>query len=170
MGRGVFAGRAYRRGEVIEVCPVIPLPAGTVEAALGALGRYLFKWGKAEDRLAVALGYGSLYNHSTDPNARFTPRAATDDIVFRARRDIAEGEQIFVNYHWDEGEYAAFVPPAGERPAPTRTSTPTGIGTRSTRKLPQRSSKTERPGGRAPRARPSFGEEATRVSVRGQRA
>jgi uncharacterized protein len=131
MGRGVFAGRAYRRGEVIEVCPVIPLPAGTVEAALGALGRYLFKWGKAEDRLAVALGYGSLYNHAPDPNARFTPRAVTDDIVFRARRDIAEGEQIFVNYHWDEGDYAAFVQPAGERPA-TRTSTPAGTGTRAT--------------------------------------
>ena len=26
MGRGVFAGRPFRQGEVIEVCPVIPLP------------------------------------------------------------------------------------------------------------------------------------------------
>jgi uncharacterized protein len=111
MGRGVFAGRAYRRGEVIEVCPVITLAEGTTEAALGALDRYLFKWGKAEDRLAIALGYGSLYNHSPDPNARFTPRATTNDIVFRARRDIAEGEQILIDYHWNEEEYAAFFRP-----------------------------------------------------------
>ena len=123
MGRGVFAGRAYRKGEVIEVCPVLTLAEGTVEAALGALDRYLFKWGKAEDRLAIALGYGSLYNHSPDPNARFTPRIATDEIVFRALRDIAEGEQILINYHWDEGEYAAFA-----RPASARTSTRGGLG------------------------------------------
>ena len=120
MGRGVFAGRAYREGEVIEVCPVIPLAEETVEAALGALDRYLFAWGKDGERLAIALGYGSLYNHSPDPNAGFTPRTATEDIVFRARRDIAEGEQILVDYQWDEEAYAAFAQPAstGRRPTP----------------------------------------------------
>jgi uncharacterized protein len=128
MGRGVFAGRAYRKGEVIEVCPVIPLAEGTSETALGALDRYLFKWGKAEDRLAVALGFGSLYNHSPDPNARFIPRTATDDIVFRAVRDIAEGEQIFVDYRWSEEDYAAFSRPSRRAsrttPIPPRPSSP----------------------------------------------
>jgi hypothetical protein len=128
MGRGVFAGRSYRKGEVIEVCPVLTLAEGTVEAALGALNRYLFKWGKDEDRLAVALGFGSLYNHSPDPNARFTPRTATDDIVFRARRDIAEGEQILIDYGWNEEEYAAFARPGsylpGSRPVAPLPGTP----------------------------------------------
>ncbi len=107
MGRGVFAGRAYRKGEVIEVCPVIRLPAAD-ESSLGVLGRYVFKWGPGGGELAVSLGYGSLYNHSATPNARFTPRTATDDIVFRARRDIDEGEQILIDYQWDDAEYAAF--------------------------------------------------------------
>ena len=109
MGRGVFAGRAYRTGEVIEVCPVIPLPPGTEETVHGgALEHYLFKWGRDWDTLAVALGYGSLYNHSADPNAAFTPRMSKNDIVFRAIRDIAADEQITIDYQWDESEYASF--------------------------------------------------------------
>ena len=110
-GRGVFAGRTYRRGEVIEVCPVIPLADETAEAALGALGRYLFKWGTGGDRLAVALGYGSLYNHSPDPNAEFYLRHARGEIVYRAARPLAAGKQILIDYRWDEADYAAFTRP-----------------------------------------------------------
>jgi SET domain-containing protein len=109
MGRGVFAGRAFRAGEVIEVCPVIPLPVGTDEAALpGELPRYIFKWGNGDEALAIVLGYGSIYNHSTDPNAYFAPRTARREMVFRAARRIAAGEQILVDYGWDEEDYAGF--------------------------------------------------------------
>ncbi|VTT99156.1 lysine methyltransferase : Uncharacterized protein OS=Methanosarcina acetivorans (strain ATCC 35395 / DSM 2834 / JCM 12185 / C2A) GN=MA_1679 PE=4 SV=1: SET [Gemmataceae bacterium] len=110
MGRGVFAGRAFRKGEVIEVCPVVriePTPTGS----LGSLDHYVFKWG-TNGSLAVALGYGSLYNHSAVANARFSPRLAKDDIVFRASRDIAAGEQILIDYEWTEDDYAAFRSPA----------------------------------------------------------
>ena len=108
MGRGVFAGRAYRKGEVIEVCPVIRLPANAEGTAGGGLEYYVFQWGEGGRELAVALGYGSLYNHSPNANARFNPRATTDDIVFRAVRDIAEGEQIFIDYRWEESDYETF--------------------------------------------------------------
>jgi SET domain-containing protein len=106
MGRGVFAGRPFRKGEVIEVCPVIRLSTGT--PPLG-LEHYVFKWGDGEDELAVALGYGSLYNHSPTANAEFAPRTGRGEIVFRAARDIAEGEQIFIDYEWDDSDYAAFA-------------------------------------------------------------
>ncbi len=109
MGRGVFAGRAFRKGEVVEVCPVVRLAGGAEASSLAGLDRYVFEWG---DGLAVALGYGSLYNHSPDPNAAFTPRLSRDDIVFRALRDIAEGEQILIDYRWNEADYAAFRRPA----------------------------------------------------------
>jgi SET domain-containing protein len=111
MGRGVFAGRGFRAGEVIEVCPVIILPPGTDDAALDGLRRYVFEWGDANDRLAVALGYGSLYNHSPDPNAAFELRDARGEIVFRAVRPIAAGEQILIDYRWDADDYAAFGVP-----------------------------------------------------------
>lgn len=109
MGRGVFAGRPFRRGEVIEVCPVILLPPGTTEVHLGGgLDRYVFTWGRRRDRLAVVLGYGSLYNHSADPNARFTPRVARAEMAFRAVRDIAAGEQVLIDYGWPDADYAGF--------------------------------------------------------------
>jgi SET domain-containing protein len=114
MGRGVFAGSPYRRGEVIEVCPVIRLPAGP---PADGLEHYVFKWGVAGDELAVALGYGSLYNHSPTPNATFATRLARGEVVLRAARDVTEGEQIVIDYQWDEEDYVAFARPgASSRP------------------------------------------------------
>lgn len=103
MGRGVFAGRPFRKGEVIEVCPVVAVPDA---AACAGFDNYLYWWGPGE--LAIALGYGLLYNHSSRPNARFTRRQTRGEIVFRAARDIAAGEQILIDYQWEESAYAGF--------------------------------------------------------------
>lgn len=108
MGRGVFAGRPFHVGQNIEVCPVIVLLEGIEEGALGNLRMFVFKWGKADDRLAIALGYGSLYNHSADPNAEFVPRYSRGEIEFRAVRPIEAGDQIFVDYYWADSDYATF--------------------------------------------------------------
>ena len=96
-GRGVFARRAIRKGEVIERVPVLVLPYTENEWESG-LAPYYFAWG--EGTVALALGYGSLYNHSYKPNARY------DDVgqltkVFTALRDIAAGEEVTVNYNGD---------------------------------------------------------------------
>lgn len=111
MGRGVFAGRAFQVGQVIEICPVIVLSAGATDANLGELSNFVFRWGRAYDRLAIALGYGSLYNYSPDPNAEFVPRFSKGVIEFRAVRPIAAGDQIFIDYYWDENDYRAFARP-----------------------------------------------------------
>jgi SET domain-containing protein len=108
MGRSVFASRAFRKAELIEVCPVILLPGITDEDQLGGMRKYVFQWHVAGDVLAIALGYGSLYNHHPNPNAEFTLRYTKKEIVFRAIREITPGEQIFVDYRWDETDYAAF--------------------------------------------------------------
>ena len=95
-GRGVFARRAIRKGEVFETCPVLVLPAGSLGATDGGLWDYGFEWG--EGTVALALGFGSLYNHSYRPNARY------DDVLpatkeFSALRAIAPGEEVTVNYN-----------------------------------------------------------------------
>jgi len=106
MGRGVFAGRRFRTGEVIEVCPVIPIPRRQTRKCVGELlDRYIFQWPRPGYPAAVVLGYGSLYNHAPDPNAVFVPRPGTDAMVFRAARPIAVGEQILVNYEWPARDY-----------------------------------------------------------------
>ncbi len=97
-GRGVFARRLIHDGEVIERVPVLVLPVGEIRTASGPtrMSGYCFEWGRGT--VAVALGYGSLYNHSYQPNARYDDESGQAK-VFRAIRDIAPGEEIVVNYH-----------------------------------------------------------------------
>ena len=100
-GRGVFARRRIEAGEVIETCPVLVLPAGSVEDSSAGIGGYVFEWGRG--KLALALGYGSLYNHSYRPNARYVDLAGRTKL-FTALRDIAAGEEITVNYNGEAGD------------------------------------------------------------------
>ena len=97
-GRGVFARRSIPEGEVIETCPVLVLPAEQVgdDPARHALAAYIFEWGPGT--VALALGYGSLYNHSQQPNARYEDIGGRTKL-FVALRDIAPGEEITVNYN-----------------------------------------------------------------------
>lgn len=96
-GRGVFAQRAFAKGEVIERCPVIVIPReqqALVDQTV--LYNYTYAWGSDE---AIALGFGSLYNHSYSPNAVY--RREMDNLVmeYLALRDIAKGDEITVNYN-----------------------------------------------------------------------
>jgi uncharacterized protein len=97
-GRGVFARRSIHHGELIERVPVVVLKINDVKDSEGwtGLAAYCFHWTKGT--LALALGYGSLYNHSYRPNARY------DDLEgqikeFIAIRNIEPGEEITVNYN-----------------------------------------------------------------------
>lgn len=117
-GRGVFARRAIRNGEVIERAPVLVLPLSDVMRGPDdwtGLGNYCFEWGK--DRVALALGFGSLYNHSFQPNARYDDESRRARIkVFSALRDITLGEEITINYNGDPEDRAAVWFRVIERP------------------------------------------------------
>ncbi len=95
-GRGVFAGRSFEVGDVIEECPVLVVQADQFEALdTTDLYGFSFEW---EDGAAVALGYGSLYNHSWQPNARYDHDYDRCVIVYTAVRPIAAGDEIKINY------------------------------------------------------------------------
>ena len=99
-GRGVVAQRQFRAGETVERSPVIVLPA--TEAPLirqTRLAHYYFEWGPDCQQAAIALGYGSLYNHSYTPNARYEFRESEECLEFIALRDIQPGEEITINYN-----------------------------------------------------------------------
>ncbi len=102
-GRGVFARRLIYDGEVIERVPVLVLPIGESRTASGPtpMSDYCFDWGRGT--VAVALGYGSLYNHSYQPNARYDDEKGQIK-VFMAIRDIPLGEEIVVNYNGEPGD------------------------------------------------------------------
>lgn len=101
-GRGVFARTRIPKGTVIERVPVIVVPVQEIfsQAPQSKLADYVFRWGR--DMVAVALGYGSLYNHSYQPNARFYNSGRLTK-VFTAIRDIQSGEEITVNYNGPPG-------------------------------------------------------------------
>ena len=99
-GRGIFATAFIPEGTVFERAPVLVMPAKeiNVEQEDTVLSHYLFGWGK--NTVAMALGFGSLYNHSYSPNARY------EDVNgqmknYIAIRDIQAGEEVTINYNGD---------------------------------------------------------------------
>ena len=63
------------------------------------LASYYYEWGEDCEQGAIALGYGSLYNHSYEPNARFEFHEDQDCLEFIALREIEAGEEITINYN-----------------------------------------------------------------------
>jgi hypothetical protein len=99
-GRGVFAHRGIAAGELIEVCPVIVLGGADEQGLLDRtrLFNYYFAWGGCRELAAVALGYGSLYNHSYHANADHVCDVLRGEIRIYAHRAIRRGEEITINY------------------------------------------------------------------------
>lgn len=103
-GRGVFARCDFRKGDVIEVAPLIVCPNSDLSWLSynsNNLSRYIYQWG--EYAFAVACGAASFLNHSYRPNARYK---LTDDkkhgplITIKAYRKIKAGDEILINYNY----------------------------------------------------------------------
>jgi SET domain-containing protein len=111
-GRGVFALRDIPARMIIECVPVILIPTNQVFGDPGepspspAISWYVFDWTgiTKRDYVALALGYGSIYNHSYTPNARYH-RVPPDFLEFVALRDIHAGEEILINYHGEPEDH-----------------------------------------------------------------
>ncbi|MGV8162820.1 MAG: SET domain-containing protein [Candidatus Nanoarchaeia archaeon] len=99
-GRGVFASRNITIKEVIEDCPLLILPANEEWLIKETeLYNYYFKFD--DNNLGIALGYGSLYNHSSAPNAQFVKDLSNKRLIVQPLRYIPSGEEILVNYMGD---------------------------------------------------------------------
>jgi len=99
-GRGVLAGRRFKQDEVVEECPVLLFDVGIGESHL--LECYAFRWNQKQ--IALALGWGSLYNHSETPNCVMIPYRREKTLILHALRDIDKGEELTFNYMGDSGE------------------------------------------------------------------
>ena len=98
-GWGVFAIEFIPSDEIIEICPVILFPINEIgkDSDATVLSQYPFAWSKSED--AFVLGYGSLYNHSYDPNAWYKRDFDEQVIKIISRKLIKAGEQITISYN-----------------------------------------------------------------------
>ncbi len=102
-GRGVFTSQEIPAETTIELAPVILLDLDDTRAVHDTyLHDYYFLWGDMGS--AIALGYGSLYNHSRSPNADFYMDFEMEHIKFFALKDIPAGKEILINYTDDADE------------------------------------------------------------------
>lgn len=98
-GRGVYARCDIKKGEIVERCPLIEVPKGDM-ASLGesVLVTYFFYFGRDKERVTIALGYGSLYNHSYKPNVSYEVKPREKVIEFVAIDDIEKDGEMTFNY------------------------------------------------------------------------
>jgi len=99
-GRGVFAARPFGAGEVVEECPVI-LFKKPFEVLHKELKTFVFHWPAPEGSAAtqaLALGYGSLYNHANPSNLRYEADRGSLVLRYVAVREIAPDEELTINY------------------------------------------------------------------------
>lgn len=96
-GRGVFARRPIRAGTIIEACPLLVISRKDWKIVQKTnLENYVFGWNKGS--VAIALGNGSLYTHSENPNCQVIWEEGKDMIYYQAARSIRKGEELCINY------------------------------------------------------------------------
>ncbi|HEY0007696.1 MAG TPA: SET domain-containing protein-lysine N-methyltransferase [Tepidisphaeraceae bacterium] len=103
-GRAVVARRDVAAGELLERVPVLLIPRtqvfgpNDIAKRAARISWYVFNWLPTKrDYVALALGYGSIYNHSDTPNAQYLLEMP-DIINYVALKPIKAGEEIFIDY------------------------------------------------------------------------
>ena len=96
-GRGVFAEKDFKKGEVIEVCPLITDYKKNFEKS--KIKDYTFKSKFIPDQEVIVFGMCSMYNHSNNFNVHHNQDP--ENMIYRAGRDIKKGEELYVNYGGD---------------------------------------------------------------------
>lgn len=101
-GRGVFALRQFEKDELVEVSPIFLLKERYEDIPTEFQER-VFAWVDSPFH-AVALGYGSLYNHRDKPNLKYESHLKSMTIRFIAIQDIDLNEELTINYNFANGK------------------------------------------------------------------
>lgn len=96
--RGIIATEKIAKGTLIERCPAIVYRKHQA-ADETVFAKYVFDWDETHE--ALALGYGSLLNHSEERNVEVDYDRETREIIITAMRDILEGEELLISYSDD---------------------------------------------------------------------
>ncbi len=95
-GRGAFALKNIKKGDIIERCPALEVSDNDVG---GELLNYVF-YGQTEKHRLIAMGNGMLFNHSSTPNVAYYRENSSlgAELILYALRDIRKGEEMFYSY------------------------------------------------------------------------
>ena len=99
-GRGVFAKIDFKPGQLIEEAPVIAMDDREKDLLRNSsLHSYYFLVNNSSTCIVMGLGYSSLYNHADNANAVYSVDLSCLTISIKARKRIAAGEEITINYN-----------------------------------------------------------------------
>jgi len=98
-GQGVFTTEPIPPNTTLEECHHLRLQSDECE---GLLSDYVYGLENDEkddvEYFSLPLGYGSIFNHADNHNTEYWHDVHRDLIVFYTIKDVAAGEQLFVNY------------------------------------------------------------------------
>lgn len=100
-GRGVRTTSRIARGRLVERSPVVFVRKGAVDRT--SLAFYVYALDSRREMLA--LGLGSLFNHSREPSLRIAWRPKTRELLFFAARAIRAGEELTIDYGYEPPGY-----------------------------------------------------------------
>lgn len=98
-GRCICANQSFKPKNKIEICPLLILPKEQFKY-IKKTNLYYYYFEYTKKRVAIALGYGSLYNHSYSPNARYIFDYKNNNLEIIAIKNIKKGEEILFNYNY----------------------------------------------------------------------
>lgn len=107
-GRGVVAIEDIAEGEIIEYCPIVFI--SEKEASFfekeNTILKFYWLFQPETKKSCIMLGYGSLYNHSKNPNAEvdYDTKKSENFLFLRALKNIKAGEEIVFDYQFDDGK------------------------------------------------------------------
>lgn len=109
-GLGVFTLQDIDANTLIEIAPVIVLSKNDTELIHQThLHDYYFSWGESQKKSAIALGYISIYNHSTNPNCYYECDFKNNTISLYSKEDIKAGAELQIDYTMGEDKELWFA-------------------------------------------------------------
>lgn len=109
-GKGVYAAKDYKIGDIIETAPVIVLlaPYATLPPRLKTR---VFNWGDLTQSetpsSALALGFGSLYNHANPASLSFKADVENQAMIYTAAQNIYKDQELTINYNGPDGHFCS---------------------------------------------------------------
>jgi len=105
-GRGVFTAETIGNESLIEICPLLIIPAQQVMTVHKTVFHdYYFLLPDSDGAACIPLGYGCLYNHSETPNAEVRIDIKNEQIEIHALKNILAGAEIFIDYQDGDREF-----------------------------------------------------------------
>ncbi|KAG9069986.1 hypothetical protein KI688_009316 [Linnemannia hyalina] len=96
-GRGIFTTVSIPARTVIDISPILLFPSEeySTHGQHTQLDHYTYRW---KGGMALALGLGSMFNHSSTPNVGFQRDIDNSLIRYSTLREIQVGEELCISY------------------------------------------------------------------------